>query len=95
MVNYSGIIAGATMFIFTGIFHPVIIKCEYYFSAKIWPVFLVLGLACVGLSLCSENNIISDVSGILGFVLLWSIRELKQQEKRVAKGWFPGNPKRV
>lgn len=83
------------MFIFTGIFHPVIIKCEYYFSAKVWPVFLVLGLACLAVSLWSGNDTVSDISGILGFILLWSIRELKQQEKRVAKGWFPRNPERV
>ncbi len=95
MVNWSGIIAGAAMFIFTGIFHPVVIKCEYYFSAKVWPVFLVLGLASLAVSVYAENNIVSDVAGILGFILLWCIHELKQQEKRVAKGWFPRNPKRM
>jgi hypothetical protein len=31
---------------------------------------------------------------VLGFSLLWSMRELHEQEKRVRKGWFPANPKR-
>ena len=93
-MNWSGIISGAFMFIFTGIFHPVVVKCEYYFSARIWPLFLLLGLLCCAVSLISDNDIISNASGILGFILLWCIRELKEQEKRVAKGWFPRNPKR-
>ena len=27
--------------------------------------------------------------GVLGVSCFWSIKELKEQEKRVAKGWFP------
>ena len=82
------------MIILTGIFHPVIVKCEYYFSARIWPVFLVLGVASLSVSLCAENEAVSSVAGILGAILLWCIRELKEQEKRVKKGWFPKNPNR-
>ena len=82
------------MILLTGIFHPVVVKCEYYFSAKIWPVFLVLGLASLGVSALTDNAAVSSVAGILGAILLWCIRELKEQEKRVANGWFPRNPKR-
>jgi len=31
---------------------------------------------------------------VLGFSLLWSIKELSEQKDRVEKGWFPKNPKR-
>ena len=93
-VNWSGIIIGVFAFVITGIFHPVVVKCEYYFTEKIWPVFLVLGLICAGLSLMIEDQIISGVLGILSFVLLWCIRELKEQTRRVEKGWFPKNPRR-
>ena len=82
------------MLILTGLFHPIVIKCEYYFSAKIWPVFLVLGMISCVLSLCLENPAASSIFGILGAILLWCIRELQEQEKRVSKGWFPKNPKR-
>ena len=93
-MNFIGIIAGISMILLTGIFHPVVVKCEYYFSAKIWPVFLVLGLASLGVSALTDNAAVSSVAGILGAILLWCIRELKEQEKRVANGWFPRNPKR-
>ncbi len=94
VLNWTGIISGAAMIILTGIFHPVVVKCEYYFSAKVWPVFLVLGLVSFWVSAVAENGAVSNVAGILGAILLWCIRELKEQEKRVANGWFPKNPKR-
>ena len=40
MLNWSGILIGLTSFIVIGVFHPVVIKCEYYFSDRVWPVFL-------------------------------------------------------
>ena len=94
MLNFSGIIIGLTSFIIIGILHPVIIKCEYYFSSRIWPVFLVMGLISCIISLLITSEIFSGIFGVLGCCLLWSIRELKQQEKRVARGWFPKNPNR-
>jgi len=93
-LNYSGIIIGVFAFLITGIFHPIVVKCEYYFSEKIWPLFLITGLACAFFSLIVKDFIISCMLGILSFVLLWCIRELKEQTKRVEKGWFPKNPKR-
>lgn len=93
-MNFSGIIIGIFAFIITGIFHPVVVKCEYYFSAKIWPLFLVAGILCAIISLIIENQIVSGIFGILSFVLLWCIRELKEQTERVKKGWFPRNPNR-
>lgn len=94
VLNFTGIISGAAMIILTGVFHPVVVKCEYYFSAKIWPLFLVLGVASCCVSLCAESGAVSSVFGILGAILLWCIRELKEQEERVRKGWFPKKPKR-
>ena len=94
-MTWTGITAGVAMIVLTGLFHPVVVKCEYYFSARVWPVFLVLGLASLVVSMYTENAELSSVMGILGAILLWCIRELKEQEKRVAKGWFPRNPKRM
>ena len=93
-VNVSGIIIGLSSFVIIGIFHPIVIKCEYYFSAKVWPVFLVSGILCCSFSLMIENDTLSGITGVLGFCLLWSIHELRKQEERVKKGWFPRNPKR-
>lgn len=95
MLNWSGILIGLTSFIVIGVFHPVVIKCEYYFSDRVWPVFLAGGLAFCAASLFVERPLPSSVLGVVGFSLLWSIRELKQQTRRVEKGWFPRNPKRA
>lgn len=95
MLNWSGILIGLTTFIVIGVFHPVVIKCEYYFSDRVWPIFLAGGLAFCAASLFVERPLLSSVLGVVGFSLLWSIRELKQQTRRVEKGWFPRNPKRM
>ena len=94
MLNWAGIVIGVAAFLIIGIFHPIVVKSEYYFSERIWPVFLVLGLICCGASLVVEHHVISSILGILGCVLLWCIRELKEQTRRVERGWFPRNPNR-
>lgn len=93
-MNWEGIIIGAAAFIIIGIFHPIVIKSEYYFSKRIWPVFLILGLACLALATQIEATLGAAVAGILGFASLWSIHELVEQEERVRKGWFPAHPNR-
>ena len=95
LLNWSGILIGLSAFIVIGVFHPVVIKCEYYFSDRVWPVFLVGGLAFCAASLFVERPLLSSVLGVVGFTMLWSIHELKQQTKRVEKGWFPKNLKRA
>ena len=91
---WTGLIIGAITFLLIGVFHPIVIKCEYYFSAKIWPIFLVCGILLCCLSMWENNTILSAVFAITGFSSLWSIGEIKAQEKRVKKGWFPANPKK-
>jgi hypothetical protein len=81
-------------FLIIGVFHPIVIKAEYYFGTKVWPAFLVAGLIIVGGSLLVDNLILSAILGVFGFSCLWSIRELFEQDERVRKGWFPQNPKR-
>ncbi|NIM92542.1 MAG: DUF4491 family protein [Anaerolineales bacterium] len=94
-MNYDGIIIGAAAFLIIGIFHPIVVKSEYYFGVRIWPVFLLAGVSSIGTSLFVENTLVSTVLGVFGFACLWSIRELHEQEERVRKGWFPKNPDRL
>jgi hypothetical protein len=91
-MNFHGIVIGIASFLIIGLFHPVVVKTEYHFGAKVWPVFLVAGLAGVMVSLFVGNTIVSAVIGVFGFSALWSIRELFEQVQRVRKGWFPNNP---
>lgn len=93
-MNFDGILIGIAAFVIIGVFHPVVIRGEYHFGKRIWPVFLVVGLAAVAATLFIGNTILAAVTGIFGFSCLWSINELIEQEQRVRKGWFPANPKR-
>jgi hypothetical protein len=90
-MNFDGILIGLGAFVIIGALHPVVIKAEYYLGTRIWPLFLIGGLLCVGLSFFIGMFVVSSLLAILGFSLLWSIRELFEQEKRVEKGWFPKN----
>lgn len=93
-MNYDGVIVGIGTFLIIGLLHPVVIKTEYYIGSKAWPLFLITGIACICLSLFSDKSILSTLLSILGFSLLWSIKELFEQEERVKKGWYPKNPKK-
>lgn len=91
-MNFQGLIIGAAAFLIIGLFHPIVIKSEYYVGKKVWPIFLAAGIILIVLSMLVNNTIISSIIGIAGFTSLWSIHELFEQEERVKKGWFPNNP---
>ena len=93
-MNLDGVVIAAACFLCIGIFHPIVIKAEYYFSSHCWPVFLAVGVVALAASTQIENSIASSVAGTFGCSCLWSIFELKEQEKRVERGWFPKNPRR-
>ena len=91
---FTGIIIALSTFLIIGIFHPIVIKTEYYFGTRPWFLFLILGIISVIASLCVEDIIASSILGVLGASLLWSIGELFEQKQRVAKGWFPKRKKK-
>ena len=91
---FQGLAMGIIVFLIIGIFHPVVIKAEYYFGKRIWPIFFIIGWGFILLSVFTENVFLSIFLGVFGFSSLWSIGELIEQEKRVEKGRFPKNPKR-
>lgn len=90
-MSFDGIIIGVGAFLIIGLLHPIIIKVEYYIGKHIWPLFLVSGIICIALSVFVGLTVISALLSVLGFSLLWSIRELFEQEERVCRGWFPAN----
>jgi hypothetical protein len=93
-MHIQGTAIGLAAFIIIGVFHPIVVKSEYYFGNRIWPLFLIVGVLSITISLFVADILASAVLGILGFSALWSIRELHEQKSRVEKGWFPSNPKR-
>lgn len=92
---YEGIIIAISTFVIIGLFHPIVIKTEYYAGTRLWWLFLVLGIACISIALFIEDILISSILGVTGASSLWSIGELFEQRKRVLRGWFPKNPKRL
>ncbi|WP_312091280.1 DUF4491 family protein [Aminipila sp.] len=93
-MQFEGILIGAAAFMMIGTLHPVVIKAEYYWGTKVWPLFMIAGLICITASLFIGLVVLSAMLGTFGFALLWSIHELFQQKERVKKGWFPKNPRR-
>ena len=90
----AGLFIGICTFLIIGIFHPVVVKAEYYWGTKSWWIFLILGIVGIAASLAVEDVIISSLLGVFAFSSLWTIKEVFEQEDRVKKGWFPKNPKR-
>ncbi len=92
--HLGGIVIGICTFLIIGIFHPLVIKAEYYWGARCWRVFLLLGVAGIIGAVWVSDVLLSSLLGVFAFSSLWSIKELFEQRKRVRKGWFPKNPKR-
>ena len=91
-MNFSGIIIGLATFLIIGIFHPIVIKAEYYLGTRCWWIFLLAGIIFGAISLLVNNIIISTILGVTAFSSFWSILELKEQKERVNKGRFPEGP---
>ena len=87
--NLAGVIIGAVTFLIIGLFHPLVVKGEYYFGVRCWWVFLLIGIGGVVVSLLSRNVILSASCGVVAFSSFWAIGEVFHQRKRVEKGWAP------
>lgn len=93
-INFEGLLVGLCTFLIIGLFHPLVIKGEYYFGGKVKWTFLVAGIIFLAATLLVRSFIGSALLGVTAFSCFWSIKEVNEQVKRVEKGWFPANPKR-
>ena len=91
---FTGIIIAAMTFLTIGIWHPIVIKTEYYWGTRPWIVYLIIGIGCLASALFISNVYLSSLLGVSGASAFWGIGELFKQEKRVEKGWFKKNPRR-
>lgn len=92
--HLTGLAIGLATFLVIGLFHPVVIKCHYRFGTGCWWWFLILGIVACGFSLVIESTFWSSVVAVVAFSSFWTIKEIFEQEQRVARGWFPANPRR-
>ena len=91
-MNYIGPLIGLATFLIIGLFHPLVIKTEFYFGTRPWWIYLLAGIACIGIAFFLSHPLWSSIVAVVGFSSLWSILELFEQRKRVEKGWFPKGP---
>ena len=92
--NWEGLAIGACTFLIIGLFHPLVIKGEYYFGLKVNYAFALLGIIASLIALLTEGVFLSAIFAVIAFSSFWSIKEVYEQKERVRKGWFPANPKR-
>lgn len=92
--NLTGLIIGICTFLIIGLFHPVVVKAEYYWGTRCWWVFLLLGIIGVVGAIMVRDVLWSSLLGVFAFSSFWTILEVFEQRGRVKKGWFPMNPKR-
>ena len=91
-LHFIGLIIGVATFLIIGIFHPIVIKGEYYFGVKIWWLFLISGIITGIASLLVADILWSTLLAVWAASSLWGIGELFEQRKRVERGWFPARP---
>jgi len=89
---FTGPLIGMSTFLIIGLFHPIVVKAEYYYGTRLWWFFLLVGIGCIAAALFVENPFFSAVVSVVGFSSFWSILELFEQRNRVKKGWFPKGP---
>lgn len=92
--NISGLIVGLCTFLIIGLFHPLVIKGEYYFGRKCRWWFLAGGIVTLILCVMVKDILFASLLGVTAFSCFWSIKEVDEQVERVRKGWFPANPAR-
>lgn len=90
--NLTGLAIGIATFLIIGLFHPIVIKSEYYFGVRCWWFFVLMGVAAVVGSLLVEPIFWSTLLAVWGASSFWSVGELFEQRRRVERGWFPKRP---
>ena len=92
--HLGGLAVGLITFLIIGLFHPLVIKGEYYYGRRCRRWFLAAGIVLGIATFFVEDFALSVILGVTAFSRLRSVREVDEQVERVAKGWFPANPKR-
>ena len=82
--NLTGLIIGICTFLIIGLFHPVVIKAEYYWGTGCWWIFLVLGIVGTVAALWVTNVLWSS----LPFLLSGRSRRFSSRKNECVKGGF-------
>lgn len=91
--NMLGIAIGICTFLIIGIFHPLVIKGEYYLGQKANWFFLIGGIIAAIACVLVKDAFWQSLLGVTSCSCFWSILEVRQQRERVRKGWYPARRK--
>ena len=69
--HLGGIAIGICTFLIIGLFHPVVVKAEYYWGTRCWWIFLVLGIAGIIGTVLISDILISSLLGVFSFSSLF------------------------
>ena len=94
-MNATGILMGLFSALAIGLGYVWVIRLEYHVGAHVCRAVAALGVAVVLASLFIPTFTFSAMAGIVGGTIVWEAGELPKQEQRVARGWFPANPRRT
>jgi hypothetical protein len=91
-MQFAGLATGILTFLLIGVLHVAVVKIEFHYGARAWPIFALIGAGMALGSLFTSNVLLSVILGISGFMFAWSAPELIKQKERVEKGWYPRKP---
>ena len=74
--HLTGLVIGICTFLIIGIFHPIVIKSEYYWGTRCWWVYLIAGILGVIGAVWVDNILVSSLLGVFSFSSFWGIKEL-------------------
>lgn len=60
-LNFMSVLLAVCTFLIIGLFHPLVIKTEYYFGTRPWWLWLVGGLASIVGALFISDNFLSTL----------------------------------
>ena len=84
-LHWEGILIGICTFLIIGLFHPIVVKAEYYLGTRCWWIFLLLGIAGLIGSVLVSQILLSTLLGVFSFSSFWTIKEVFEQRERVLK----------
>ena len=71
--HLAGLFIGICTFLIIGLFHPVVVKAEYYWGTKCWWIFLILGIGGGIAPLGIYHVILSSPLCVFAFSSFWTI----------------------
>lgn len=83
--HLGGIAIGICTFLIIGLFHPIVVKAEYYWGTRCWWIFLVLGIAGIIGTVLISDILISSLLGVFSFSSFWTgdIRATRTRAERL------------